>query len=66
MIRRLTVAVIFWSVTRLGRGIWGAFDSYYFETLIVSMTHIEVETMTAPVLTILLFLVTEILPMIYV
>lgn len=55
-----------WSVARLSRGIWEAFDSYFFEVFIFNMIHIETDSLTAPVLTILLFLLTEILPIIYV
>ena len=60
------MAVVIWSLTRLYRGVWGAFDSYFFEVFLVSLVHIESESMTAPVLTILLFVFTEILPIMFV
>lgn len=55
-----------WILCRYLRGVWGVLEKYFYANLMKDLVSGKNESIIAPMLTILLFLVTEIIPIMFV
>jgi hypothetical protein len=51
-----------WCLCRFSRGIWGAFEKQFYHYILFSLMKKETETMFTPIITIVLFVVVEVIP----
>jgi hypothetical protein len=64
--RKLTVAIVVWSLTRYLRGITGAFEQKCYSFILQSLTHTRNNVLAIPIFCILFFVIEEIVPMLLV
>ncbi len=59
---KLTIITLIWCLTRIARGIWGTFEKIFYSWVLVSLTEGRNDTLVAPMLTIVLFIIVEVIP----
>lgn len=64
--RKLTLAVVVWCATRYFRGITGAFETRCYKFVLESLTNDKSDTLALPLLSILVFVIQEVVPMLVV
>jgi MFS superfamily sulfate permease-like transporter len=61
-IKKLTIVMFIWCLSRLCRGIWGAFEMRFYHWILYSLTKGKTDTMFIPMITIVLFVIVEVIP----
>eukprot|EP00347_Sterkiella_histriomuscorum_P018444 403345487 len=64
--RKLTLAIVIWCACRYFRGITGAFETRCYRFVMKSMTSEKNDSLALPILSILVFVIQEIAPLLYI
>jgi len=65
-IRKMGYALVFWTLTRFLRGVWGLFDNEFYYGLLNGLSKMKSSDLFVPMILIGLFVVIEVLPFLFV